>query len=45
MLLSVELNWGSKGSTINQVGAQFMPGLLDANLCKNIQTNNNNTML
>ncbi len=27
------------------VGAQFMPGLLDANLCKNKQTNNNITML
>ncbi len=26
------------------VGAQFMPGLLDANLCKNKQTNNNITI-
>ncbi len=28
-----------------KVGAQFMSGLLDANLCKNKQINNNITML
>ena len=27
-------------SHIKEVGAQFLPGILDANLCKNRQTNN-----
>ena len=34
-----------KGGKQFLVGAQFMPGLLDVNLCKNKQTNNNITML
>ncbi len=44
-LLECTLGTGSQFHNVFSVGAQFMPGLLDANLCKNKQTNNNITML
>ena len=44
-LLGLVLVLGQVPNSSQWVGAQFMPGLLDDNLCKNKQTNNNNTML